>query len=340
MASKKNFLITGAAGFIGSHFAIKIANLGHEVAVLDKLTYAADLNNLSSLKNFENFKFIEGDICDSALVDNILSEGKIDYLVNFAAESHVDNSIKAPESFIKTNIVGTYNLLNCSLQYWQKLPDDKKSQFRFLHVSTDEVFGSLTLLDQKFCEETPYRPNSPYSASKASSDHLVRAWFETYSLPVITTNCSNNFGPHQHYEKLIPTVISSALSGKIIPIYGNGKNIRDWIFVKDHVEGVYLALTNGKLGESYCFGGNSEKENIEVVNEICEILDSLTPRNDKKSYKEQITFVTDRLGHDKRYAIDDSKAERELGFKRLKTFSENLEETVSYYLDKFNQSSK
>lgn len=328
----KNFLITGAAGFIGSHFAIKVCELGHKVIVLDKLTYAANLGNLNSIKDSKNYKFIEGDICDFDLVTKILHDEKIDYVVNFAAESHVDNSIKAPESFIKTNIVGTYNLLNCALSHYQKLEGIRKSEFRFLHVSTDEVYGSLSLDDPKFNEENPYRPNSPYSASKASSDHLVRAWFETYGLPTITTNCSNNFGPHQHMEKFIPTVISSAISNKKIPIYGNGKNIRDWIFVKNHADGIYMALQQGTLGQTYCFGGECEKENINIANEICEILDEIKPKTDGKSYKEQIAFVTDRLGHDKRYAIDNSKVAKAFGFQPSKTFKERLKETVLWYL--------
>ncbi len=328
MSFSKNYLITGGAGFIGSHFAIKVANLGHNVVILDKLTYAANLDNIASIKH----KLIEGDIGDFDLVSKILREEKIDFLVNFAAESHVDNSIKAPENFIKTNIVGTYNLLNCALTFFQNLDAEKKSQFRFLHVSTDEVYGSLSLTDPKFNEENSYKPNSPYSASKAASDHLVRAWFETYGLPTITTNCSNNFGPHQHHEKFIPTVISSAISNKIIPIYGNGKNIRDWIFVKDHADGIFMALQKGVVGETYCFGGECEKENIELANEICEILDEIKPRSDGASYKKQINFVTDRLGHDKRYAISNNKVSREFGFKPVKKFSERLRETVEWYL--------
>lgn len=328
MSFSKNYLITGGAGFIGSHFAIKVANLGHNVVILDKLTYAANLDNIASIKH----KLIEGDIGDFDLVSKILREEKIDFLVNFAAESHVDNSIKAPENFIKTNIVGTYNLLNCALTFFQNLDAEKKSQFRFLHVSTDEVYGSLSLTDPKFTEENQYKPNSPYSASKAASDHLVRAWFETYGLPTITTNCSNNFGPHQHHEKFIPTVISSAISNKIIPVYGNGKNIRDWIFVKDHADGIFMALQKGVLGETYCFGGECEKENIELANEICEILDEIKPRSDGASYKKQINFVTDRLGHDKRYAISNDKVSREFGFKPVKKFSERLRETVEWYL--------
>jgi len=330
----KNYLITGGSGFIGSHFVEKVCALGNKAIVLDKLTYAADLNNLKSVANNPNYKLVKGDIADHDLVTKILNEEQIDFVVNFAAESHVDNSIKAPESFIQTNIVGTFNMLNCALNYYKNLSGDKKNNFRFLHVSTDEVYGSLSLTDPKFNEENPYKPNSPYSASKAASDHLVRAWFETYNLPTITTNCSNNFGPHQHHEKLIPTVITSAISNKIIPIYGNGKNIRDWIFVKDHADGIFMALQKGVSGETYCFGGECEKENIDIAKEICEILDQVKPRADGKSYANQIQFVTDRMGHDKRYAISNAKVEREFGFKPSKAFKERLKETVLWYLAK------
>lgn len=330
----KNYLITGAAGFIGSHFAIKVCGLGHRAIVLDSLTYASNMQNLSEVKDSPLFKFIKGDICDAELVTKILVEEKIDFVVNFAAESHVDNSIKAPETFIKTNIVGTFNLLNASLNYWKNLGAEKKSQFRFLHVSTDEVFGSLELYDPKFNEENPYRPNSPYSASKAASDHLVRAWFETYGLPAIITNCSNNFGPHQHQEKLIPTIISSALAGRAIPIYGTGENIRDWIFVKDHADGIYLAINNGKAGQTYCFGGDAERTNLQIVHKICEILDGLKPKADGSSYAKKITFVEDRLGHDKRYAVSNDKVERELGYKVSKDFEERLKETVIWFSSK------
>ncbi len=327
-----NFLITGGAGFIGSHFVEQVCALGHKAIVLDKMTYAADLNNLKAVEKNPQFRLVKGDIIDHDLVTKLLHEEQIDFLVNFAAESHVDNSIKAPESFIQTNIVGTFNLLNCALHYFRNLDDDKKAIFRFLHVSTDEVYGSLSLTDPKFTEENPYKPNSPYSASKAASDHLVRAWFETYGLPTITTNCSNNFGPHQHREKFIPTVISSAIANKIIPVYGNGKNIRDWIFVKDHANGIFMALQKGLVGQTYCFGGKCEKENIDVAKEICLILDQVKPRADGVSYGEQIKFVTDRMGHDKRYAISNNKVEREFGFKPSKAFSERLKETVLWYL--------
>lgn len=330
----KHFLVTGGAGFIGSHFVEKVCANGDKAIVLDKMTYAADPKNLAAVEGKANFQLVKGDIADRDLVSRLLSEHEIDYVVNFAAESHVDNSIKAPESFIQTNIVGTFNMLNCALNHYKTLSGDKKNNFRFLHVSTDEVYGSLSLTDPKFTEENPYKPNSPYSASKAASDHLVRAWFETYNLPTITTNCSNNFGPHQHREKLIPTVITSAISGKIIPIYGNGKNIRDWIFVKDHADGIYMALQKGVVGQTYCFGGECEKENIDVAKEICQILDQVKPRADGQSYTSQIQFVTDRMGHDKRYAISNSKVEREFGFKPSKAFVERLKETVLWYLAK------
>ncbi len=333
---QKKYLITGAAGFIGSHFAINVCESGDKVIVLDKLTYAGNLKNLSKIANSPNFKFVQDDICNKEIVTKILNEEQIDYVVNFAAESHVDNSIKSPFAFIQTNIVGTFNLLDCALKYWQNLTGKKKDNFRFLHVSTDEVFGSLELDSPKFNEENSYKPNSPYSASKASSDHLVRAWGETYGLPVITTNCSNNFGPHQHQEKLIPTVIRNAISGNIIPIYGNGKNIRDWIYVVDHASGIYTALHQGRLGESYCFGGECEKENIDIARKICEILDEVKPLASGKSYKEQIKFVQDRLGHDKRYAIDNAKVASEFGFAPSKTFDERLKETVIWYLENSN----
>ncbi len=331
-----NFLITGGAGFIGSHFVEIVCQQGHKAIVLDKLTYAADVRNLQAVANNPDFKLIKGDIIDQDLVSKILATEQIDFVINFAAESHVDNSIKAPENFIQTNIVGTFNLLNCSLNYWRQLSAEKKLSFRFLHVSTDEVYGSLSLQDPKFSEENPYKPNSPYSASKAASDHLVRAWFETYNLPTITTNCSNNFGPHQHREKLIPTVIHCAINNKIIPIYGNGKNIRDWIFVKDHARGIFMALQKGVVGQTYCFGGECEKENIELAHEICQILDQVKPKADGASYQQQINFVSDRLGHDQRYAISNNKVAQQFGFAPSKSFSDRLKETVLWYLDSIN----
>ena len=328
----KSFLITGGAGFIGSHFAIKISDLGFKAVILDKLTYAANINNLSSIGKSSNYKFFQGDIADQNLVNKILIEEKIDFIINFAAESHVDNSINAPADFVNTNIVGTFNLLNVALNYWRNLSGQQKEEFRFLHVSTDEVYGSLKLDEDEFTEKSQYKPNSPYSASKAAADHLVRAWNKTYGLPTITTNCSNNYGPHQHREKLIPTVINSALSDKDIPIYGNGKNIRDWIFVQDHVDGLYLALTKGKIGETYCFGGECEKQNIDLAYEICDLLDKIKPRQDKKPYRNQIKFVTDRLGHDSRYAVSNSKSTKELGFIPSRDFTAKLQQTINWYL--------
>ncbi len=320
-------LVTGGYGFIGSCFVFQQIAKGNFVVNLDSLTYAANLENLASVKDSKNYEFVKGDICDQNLVSEILTKFDIDLLVNFAAESHVDNSIANPQSFINTNIVGTFSLLNTALNFYKT-----KKDFKFIHISTDEVFGSLKIDDAKFNEETNYRPNSPYSASKASSDHLVRAWFETYKLPTIITNCSNNFGPRQHKEKFIPTVIASCLNQRNIPIYGNGKNIRDWIYVEDHCVGIDLAIAKGKIGESYCFGGDAEMENINIATKICDILDQAKPRPDGISYKTQISFVTDRMGHDFRYAIDSSKAKKELGFVISKSFEDRLKETVNWYL--------
>lgn len=331
----KNILVTGGCGFIGSHFVIDQINKGNLVVNLDKMTYAANEKNLLTIANDSKYHFVKGDINDYNLVCDILENHNIDWLVNFAAESHVDNSISGPQIFIETNINGTFSLLQSALNYFNKLQSESKTNFRFLHVSTDEVFGSLNENDEKFNENSRYQPNSPYSSSKAASDHLVRAWNETYNLPTIITNCSNNFGPHQHNEKLIPTIIRNSLKGNDIPIYGNGTNIRDWIYVKDHCYGIDLALNKGKIGETYLFGGENEFRNIDIANLICQILDKKKPKNDKSSYKNQIKFVTDRLGHDFRYAINNQKSNKELGFKISKTFEERLEETISYYLDLF-----
>jgi dTDP-glucose 4,6-dehydratase len=327
----KKILVTGGCGFIGSCFVLRQVKAQNVVINLDNLTYAANPKNLSEVENNSNYHFIKGDICDQNLVSEILEKFEIDILVNFAAESHVDNSINNPDSFIKTNINGTFSLLNASLKYWQNLSEKKKDDFRFIHISTDEVYGSLKLNDPKFTEKNNYQPNSPYSASKAASDHLVRAWFETFKLPAIITNCSNNFGPRQHQEKFIPTVINACLNGKNIPIYGNGKNIRDWIYVEDHCLGIELAIKNGKIGESYCFGGDAERQNIDIAKKICEILDSLRPKN-HASYLEQISFVEDRKGHDFRYAIDSGKAKAELGFTILGNFEEKLGQTINWYI--------
>jgi dTDP-glucose 4,6-dehydratase len=328
-----NILVTGAAGFIGSAFVRKALGNKDKVVVLDKLTYAGHMENLDEVLDGKICHFVQGCITDQALTEKLLKEHDIDYLVNFAAESHVDNSIHSPGDFIKTNIFGTFSLLEAARGYWNSLQASKKESFRFLHVSTDEVYGTLGDTG-KFNEELPYRPNSPYSASKAGSDHLVRAWHHTYKLPTVTTNCSNNYGPRQYPEKLIPTMITNAISGKHLPVYGNGKNIRDWIHVEDHAHGVYLALTKGTPGETYCFGGNSERTNLDVVNSICAILDEVRPRSDKQSYSQQIKFVQDRAGHDWRYAIDDTKAQNELKFTRsYSQFEHGLRATVQWYLD-------
>ncbi len=327
----KNILVTGGCGFIGSCFVKKQIAQGNFVINIDKLTYAGNLENVSDVANHQNYKFTKADINETALIQNLLMTYKIDWVVNFAAESHVDNSISKPGVFILTNINGTFSMLQASLSYYKNLSDEKKENFRFLHVSTDEVFGSLNLDDKPFNENSRYQPNSPYSASKASSDHLVRAWSETYKLPTIITNCSNNFGPFQHREKLIPTIIRSCIQNKDIPIYGNGKNIRDWIYVGDHCDGIELALKNGKIDETYLFGGEKELQNIEIAHKICEILDDYKPRVDGQSYKSQIKFVQDRAGHDFRYAISNDKSFRQLGFKPSKTFEERLKETIEFY---------
>jgi len=327
----KNILVTGGCGFIGSCFVKKQIAKGNLVLNIDKLTYAGNPENVSEVANHPNYKFTKADINETALIQNLLLNHKIDWVVNFAAESHVDNSISGPSVFIQTNVNGTFSMLQASLNYYKTLTDEKKQNFRFLHVSTDEVFGSLNLEDQPFNENSRYQPNSPYSASKASSDHLVRAWSETYKLPTIITNCSNNFGPFQHREKLIPTIIRSCIQNKDIPIYGNGKNIRDWIYVGDHCDGIELALTSGKIDETYLFGGEKELQNIEIAHKICEILDVLKPKADGQSYKAQIKFVQDRAGHDFRYAISNDKSFRQLGFKPSKTFEERLKETIEFY---------
>lgn len=326
-------LVTGAAGFIGSSFVREAISKNHSICVLDLLTYAGHIENIEDLIEKKLIQFIKGDICDFEHNLKILNENNIEAVVNFAAESHVDNSIHGPKDFIQTNIMGTFALLEATRSYWNKLEDAKKVNFRYLQVSTDEVFGSLGNTG-KFSETTAYQPNSPYSASKASSDHLVRAWHHTYKLPTITTNCSNNYGPRQFPEKLIPLMIDHALNGKALPVYGNGSNIRDWIHVEDHSAGVLLALTKGKPGSTYCFGGNSERNNLHVVQTLCKMLDELKPRDNKKSYAEQISFVTDRAGHDWRYAIDDTLAQQELGFTRkYKNFEEGLQHTIKWYLE-------
>lgn len=330
-------LVTGAAGFIGSNFVLDwFINHDEPIISLDLLTYAGNLRNLSSLNANSVHHFVKGDIGDQTLVSQLLKQYQVRAVLNFAAESHVDRSIDGPGEFIKTNIVGTYNLLESVRDYWNNLDEISKNKFRFLHVSTDEVFGSLELHEPPFSELNPYRPNSPYSATKAASDHLIRAWFHTYQLPVITTNCSNNYGPFHFPEKLIPLCILNALNQKSLPIYGNGQQIRDWLYVKDHCSAIREVLTKGKVGETYNIGGWNEKSNLEVVNLLCDILDKLKPNKNGRSYKEQITFVKDRPGHDRRYAINASKIEQELKWKPKETFESGLLKTVSWYLENQN----
>ena len=328
-------LVTGGAGFIGGNFVLDwLANPNAEGIVnLDKLTYAGNLATLQSLSSDARHVFVQGDIGDYELVLSLLKKYQIRAVVNFAAESHVDRSIHGPGDFIQTNVLGTFNLLEAVRAYWSELPDSEKSSFRFLHVSTDEVYGSLSPSDPAFSETNPYEPNSPYSASKAASDHLVRAWHHTYGLPVLTTNCSNNYGPYHFPEKLIPLVILNALAGKSLPIYGDGQQIRDWLYVKDHCSAIRRVLEAGRLGETYNVGGWNEKPNLDVVHTICSILDGLRPKADGSSYAAQITYVKDRPGHDRRYAINATKLERELGWKPAETFETGIQKTVQWYLD-------
>lgn len=327
-------LTTGSAGFIGSNFVLDWFNVSDEPVInLDLLTYAGNPENLAALQGNHKHTFVKGDIGDFELVSKLLKQHKPRAVVNFAAESHVDRSIHGPEAFIQTNIVGTFRLLEAVRDYWNTLSADEKQVFRFLHVSTDEVYGSLGKDDPAFRETNRYEPNSPYSASKAASDHLVRAYHHTYGLPVLTTNCSNNYGPYHFPEKLIPLCIHNALSGKPLPIYGDGQQIRDWLYVKDHCSAIRRVLEAGQVGEVYNVGGWNEKANLEVVHTLCAILDELSPRADGQSYKAQITFVTDRPGHDRRYAIDATKLERELGWKPAETFETGIRKTVQWYLD-------
>jgi len=325
---------TGSAGFIGSNFVLDwFAQSDEPVINLDKLTYAGNLENLASLKDNPAHKFVKGDIGDVELVSALLKEHKPRAVVNFAAESHVDRSIHGPEDFIQTNVVGTFHLLEAVRAYWNGLGEQDKTAFRFLHVSTDEVYGSLAKDDPAFSETNRYEPNSPYSATKAASDHLVRAYHHTYGLPVLTTNCSNNYGPYHFPEKLIPLCIHNALALKPLPIYGDGQQIRDWLYVKDHCSAIRRVLEAGRVGEVYNVGGWNEKANLDVVHTLCTILDELSPRADGQSYKTQITFVPDRPGHDRRYAIDATKLERELGWKPAETFETGIRKTVQWYLD-------
>ena len=326
-------LVTGAAGFIGSNFVLDWLNQSsEEVVSLDLLTYAGNLENLSTLDGNLKHHFIQGNIGDRELASQLLKKHQVRAVVNFAAESHVDRSIHGPGEFIETNIVGTYNLLESVRSYWNELDEAHKKDFRFLHVSTDEVYGSLNKMDPAFSETSPYEPNSPYSASKAASDHLVRAWHHTYGLPVITTNCSNNYGPYHFPEKLIPLCILNALNGKPLPIYGDGQQVRDWLYVKDHCSAIRRVLEKGRLGETYNVGGWNEKANLDVVKTLCGILDELKPKLDGTKYESQITYVKDRPGHDRRYAIDATKLERELGWKPEETFETGIRKTVEWYL--------
>ncbi|HWR41449.1 MAG TPA: dTDP-glucose 4,6-dehydratase [Patescibacteria group bacterium] len=329
----QTFLITGGAGFIGSHFVREvIRNTAHRVVNLDKLTYAGNLDSLADVADHSRYFFRQGDIGDETLVTDLLTQYRPDAVVHFAAESHVDRSIDGPAAFIETNIVGSFRLLEAVRKYWRDLPAERQKQFRFLHISTDEVFG--TLGDEGyFTESTAYAPNSPYSASKAASDHLVRAYHHTYGLPVLTTNCSNNYGPYQFPEKLIPLIIGNALAGKPLPVYGSGLNVRDWLYVEDHCRALLTVLGNGRPGETYNIGGHNERTNISIVRAICDLLDRKRPREDGQSYRGQIVHVQDRPGHDLRYAIDAAKIEKELGWTPQETFETGIEKTVDWYLN-------
>ena len=332
-------LITGGAGFIGSNFIPYFLEKNQEINIvnLDLLTYAGDLSNLKEVENCDRYFFVKGDICDRVLIEQLFIKHNFYKVIHFAAESHVDNSIKNPDAFVRTNVFGTFNLIDVAKNYWMEAPFNFKKGFensRFHHISTDEVYGSLGDIGL-FTEATPYAPNSPYSASKASSDFLVRSYFHTYGLNVVTTNCSNNYGPKQHDEKLIPTIIRKAINGDNIPIYGDGKNIRDWLFVLDHCRGIELVYKNGRLGETYNIGGKNERNNLNIANTICEILDQEKPK--EKSYKEQISFVKDRPGHDFRYAIDATKIEEELRWEAQENFESGIRKTIKWYLEKYQK---
>jgi dTDP-glucose 4,6-dehydratase len=326
-------LVTGGAGFIGANFVLDwLAGSNEPVVNVDKLTYAGNLGTLRPLDGDTRHVFARADICDRAAIDALLATHKPRAILHFAAESHVDRSIHGPADFVQTNVVGTFTLLEAARMYWSKLPEDEKQAFRFLHVSTDEVYGSLSATDPQFSESTPYAPNSPYSATKAGSDHLVRAYHHTYGLPVLTTNCSNNYGPYQFPEKLIPLMIANALAGKPLPVYGDGQNVRDWLYVGDHCAAIREVLARGMPGETYNVGGWNEKKNLDVVHTLCDLLDAHRPKS-SGSYRDQITYVKDRPGHDRRYAIDARKLERELGWKPSETFETGLAKTVRWYLD-------
>ena len=339
MNSNQSILITGGAGFIGSNFILYFLENYQNIKIvnLDKLTYAGELSNLEQVEDHNNYEFIKGDICDVKLVNDLFRKYNFSGVIHFAAESHVDNSIENPDTFIKTNVYGTFNLINTAKNYWMDSPFSFKvgcENNRFHHISTDEVYGTLGDTGL-FSEETPYAPNSPYSASKASSDFIVRSYFHTYGMNVVTTNCSNNYGPRQHDEKLIPTIIRKAIHGENIPIYGDGKNIRDWLYVIDHCKGIDLAYQNGKAGETYNIGGKNERNNLYIATKICEILDDLRPKD--KKYSEQITFVKDRPGHDFRYAIDASKIENELSWRAKENFETGILKTIEWYLNKYKE---
>lgn len=333
MNQTDKILVTGGAGFIGANFVLEWIGQGlGPVINLDKLTYAGNLENLAALEHNPAHSFVHGDIGDRQLVDRLLAEHRPRAVLNFAAESHVDRSIHGPEDFIQTNVVGSFHLLEAVRHYWNRLDSTDRQAFRLLHVSTDEVYGSLGPGDPAFSETTAYAPNSPYSASKAASDHLVRAYHHTYGLPVLTTNCSNNYGPYHFPEKLIPLMIVNALAGKTLPVYGDGQQIRDWLYVKDHCSAIRRVLEAGRVGETYNVGGWNEMANLDIVNSVCSLLDELQPRADGQPYREQIRFVEDRPGHDRRYAIDASKIERELGWRPAETFASGIRKTISWYL--------
>lgn len=335
----KNILITGGAGFIGANFVPYFIenNSEYHLVNLDVLTYAGDLENVKEVKNHSRYTFVQGDICDRTFIEELFHTYDFKDVIHFAAESHVDNSISGPEAFIKTNVLGTFNLLDVARKHWMSAPNQYKIGYensRFHHISTDEVYGTLGETGL-FTEETPYAPNSPYSASKASSDMVVRSYFHTFGMNVVTTNCSNNYGPKQHNEKLIPTIIRKAISGENIPIYGDGKNVRDWLYVLDHCKGIDLVFKKGKSGETYNIGGRNERNNLYIANTICELLNEMKPKTGAK-YQEQITFVKDRPGHDLRYAIDATKIETELGWKADENFETGIRKTIAWYLEKFN----
>jgi dTDP-glucose 4,6-dehydratase len=326
-------LVTGGAGFIGSNFVLQwLASEPSPVLNLDKLTYAGNLNNLRTIEAHPRYRFIQGDIVDRDFLQELLRRDQPRAIVHFAAESHVDRSIHGPDDFVRTNVNGTFSLLEETRAYWSALAEADRAAFRFLHVSTDEVYGSLQAADPAFCETTPYAPNSPYSATKAASDHLVRAYHHTYGLPVLTTNCSNNYGPHQFPEKLIPLMILNACSGKALPVYGDGKNVRDWLYVEDHCRAIRTVLARGRVGETYNVGGRSEKTNLEIIDSVCQLLDELRPNDPVMPHSKLVTFVKDRPGHDRRYAMDTRKIERELQWQPEETFESGIGKTVRWYL--------